>query len=370
MSDKLIDLHVEEVEHKPYDGNNFEKLTLEFSGKDAGIKFVNSIRRACTDDVPKYGFARELIKITKNTTVAYNNDYMSLRLSMLPIFNVKEHNIDPGIDYLHERYWQDVNFLEDRPMLENSKGEQVEKNIEVQINVHNNTDTNMNVDTNNPGFKVYIDNEKVDMYNKEYPILLIILRPDESFSCSMKAVLATGQRDPIWSACTNAWHYYVDDDPEKNVRLSMTPAGMLMGYDILDRACGFLIKKAEITKKEVMRVFDKYPLTGDVFEIELRNEDDTLGQLIACEIQDQEDNIIYAGINKPDRLIRNINITVQRKHGLSNDKLRETLNKAFERLHKKLMYVKMKIDDLNGNSVLKKDKSSSKSKTKKVKKKK
>ena len=41
------------------------------------------------DNIPCYAFPRELINISDNTSIAFNNDYMTERLSKLPIFNLK-----------------------------------------------------------------------------------------------------------------------------------------------------------------------------------------------------------------------------------------------------------------------------------------
>ena len=166
---KKIDINVEEYSYKPYDGN-FECLQLEISGADHYIPLVNSVRRACNDNVPKYAFPRELITINHNTSV-YQNDYMTLRLSQLPVFNTSTYDIDPKIDYLHEKYWNKVDYLD------NSRNKhEAEKNIEVQINVHNNSDELKAITTSDPGFKVYVENELVDMYDKQYPILIIYLK--------------------------------------------------------------------------------------------------------------------------------------------------------------------------------------------------
>lgn len=351
-----IDIHVKEVEHKPYTGFNFELLGLEFSGKDSTVKLINSFRRACADNVANYAYARELINITKNTTVAYNNDMMTLRLSQLPVFNPKEMDIDPKIDYLHERYWKDVDLL-DKSRLKH----EAERDIEVQINVHNNSDQIKEINTSDPGFKVYVDGEKVSMYSEEYPITIIYLRPNDSFSCSMKAVLSVGEshEGTIWCACTNAWHRYKDDDPSKDLMVYLR-CGFLRAYDIATRACSYLNTKLTIIEKEVVRQFDKHAIDGNLFEIELKNEDHTLGELINYELQSHK-NVIYSGVAKPDHLIRNMLIKLMVKKGLSHGDIRSTIQESFARAREKVTFLKMKIDDISttGNTMIKKPKKSS-----------
>lgn len=340
MSNK-IDIHAEEVEYKPYVGFNFEFLCLKISGKDANVKLVNSLRRACAENIPKYAFPRELINITKNTAVAYNNDYMSLRLSTLPIFNVEGHNIDPGLDYFHERYWQNVDYLDRDRLIADE-----EKNIEIQINVHNNTDLIKEITTSDPGFKVYIDNEKVNMYSTEYPIKIIALSPNDSFSCSMKAVLGLGERHTIWGACTNAWHYYEDDDVTKDLHIALRSSGLIKTYDIASRGCSYINKKLEIIKTEIMRQLDKNNISGGVFELELKNEDDTLGGIIGYELQSHK-NILFCGVTKPDHLLRTMLIKLEFENNAGQNTVKKSIDESFKMASDKILYLKMKIEDLN-----------------------
>ena len=319
-----VDIKVKQIEYNPYEGFNFEFSQFKISGKDTNIKLINSFRRACSDNIPKYAFPRELIKITKNTTVAYNNDYMSLRLSQLPLFNVKKHNIDPKLSYFHERYWQNVDYSDKERLVADE-----EKNIEVMIDVQNDSDIIKNIATANEGFKVYIDNEKVDMYNKKYPILIIKLRPNDSFRCSMKGVLGVGERDTIWASCSNTWHYYEDNNPNKDLIVALRSSGMLSIKDISVRACDYLIKKLEIIKKEVIRQFNKANISNEMFEIELKNEDHTLGELINYDFQSHK-NIMFAGVSKPDHLIRNMLIKIETKSNITKDTLLKTIKECFK----------------------------------------
>ena len=341
-----LDIKIDEITHKPYDGRNLEFLSLKFSGKDINIKLVNSIRRVCNDNVPNYAYARELIKISTNTTVAYNNDMMTLRLSQLPVFKVTEIDIDPKIDYLHERYWHDVNYLDKTRLIPvDEDGKKIEKDIEVQINVHNNTDIVKSISTDDPGFKVFVDGQKVDMYNEKWPILLIYLRPNDSFKCSMKAVLGCGERDTIWASCTNSWHHYEDDDINKNIIMNLRSTNLIGTKSIVLRAISFLIKKTDITKKEVLRIFDKTIINKGQIKIELNDEDHTLGEIINYEFQNHDD-IMYSGIAKPDHLLRNVTILVNFNSSKNSDKYKKIISECFDSLLKKLNFIEEKLEKI------------------------
>lgn len=334
---KKIDINVEERSHKPYD-SNFELLKLEIGGSDSNIPLINSFRRACNDNVPKYAFVRELIKINNNKS-AYHNDYMTLRLSQLPVFNVKSHDIDPKLDYLHEKYWKDVDYLD-----KNRNKPDNEKNIEIQINVHNNSDELKAITTSDPGVKVYIDNELVSMYDKQHPILIIYLKPNDTFNCSMKAVLGVGEKDTIWAAASNCWHYYDNDDRSKNIIVEIKSSGLIEAYDIADRSCGYLIKKLEIIKKEIMRQVDNQNIQPGVLDIKLENEDYTMGGIINYELQSHK-NIIFSGVTKPDHLIRNMVIKIQTKD-ITHDEFKQTVEECFQVAHDKVLALKTKINNI------------------------
>ena len=122
------------------------------------IYLINSFRRTCEKNIPTIAIPRGLIKIIKNTAVAYDNDYMKQRLRFLPIFDNKL-DIDPKLDYLPEKYWKgitDADYINlVRPIHPN------EKKIEILIDVTNNTKDIMVVDTNNEGFQIFVENLQV-----------------------------------------------------------------------------------------------------------------------------------------------------------------------------------------------------------------
>lgn len=337
MSEK-IEINTKIYNHSEYNGKNLEKLELLFSGKDINIKLINSLRRACINGVPGYGFARELIKIKENTTIGYNNDYMSLRLSHLPIFNVKNKklNLDPNISYLHEKYWNNINFNDsDRLKVLDDKKQEIEKNIEMQINVVNETNSELNVDTNNKNIKVYIENELVDMYDKKFPILIIKLKPKEKFNCYLKGVLSVGEKNNIFSNCTNSWHYYEDEEKEENIILSIRSYGLLNVFDIYIRGCEYLLKRISILRKIINTQLKKIKIDVNSFLLELINEDNTIADLLNYELQENKD-ILYSGISIPDNLKKNINIKINCNENLNQEKFIKIISNCFDNLEKKI----------------------------------
>lgn len=327
---KKYDIKVGVVEHLPYKGKDFEEIEYKFTGKDVHIKIINSIRRACEENIPVYGIPRELIIIPSaddNTTTAYTNDQMKTRLVMLPLMNPLYNggkDIDPKLDYLHEKYWRDIDYLnEDRLIHE------AEKSIEIQIAVKNDSKEKIWVNTNHPGVKVYVDTVKVDMYSKEYPILLIKLQPGQQFNCSMKAVLGIGEEHAKWKSCTNGAHFYLDDDITKDIHLRLIVSGQLNGRKVAGRACSYLIKKLGIIQNKMISQIKKHSIGGGKVFFKLDGEDNTIGELINLELQDHKD-VIFSGLTTPDYLVKGIVIKVNFAGMPGSDKLVKILNDCFD----------------------------------------
>ena len=95
-----FDITVQELEKHESNGLDASWLRLLFGGKDFNIKIASALRRVPYNNLPSYAFPAELITIDTNTTIAFNNDYLRLRLSQLPIMGA-----DPDMYFLHEKYW-------------------------------------------------------------------------------------------------------------------------------------------------------------------------------------------------------------------------------------------------------------------------
>jgi len=82
---KTFDIKVKEKEYK-----KFNKLHIEFSGKDVNHVLINTLRRIIIQHIPTYAFNK--IDIAKNTSV-FNNDVLRLRLSCFPVHNIENDTV-------------------------------------------------------------------------------------------------------------------------------------------------------------------------------------------------------------------------------------------------------------------------------------
>jgi len=292
-----LDIDIKELKYNKRTDLHESSLILEISGKDISPSIINAIRRVSMDEIPIYGFPAELIKIEGNNTI-FNNDYMRLRLSQIPILD-----IDSGLDFLDKKYvntellFTDINYIR----------YEKEKVIEMYINTFNNTPENINITTNDITYLV--DGETMNPYFKKYPILIIQLRPNETFKCHMKSALSTGLKSNIFSAASNCYYNY-DEDKNKYI-FTIESQGQIQEQVIIKKSVNYLLKKINDFKTYFtvqLKESTKYEKNSTlIFEFE--DEDHTMGELINNAFQDHK-NIIFCGLSKPSPLERLIKIKI------------------------------------------------------------
>jgi DNA-directed RNA polymerase subunit L len=178
------------------------------------------------------------------------------------------------------------------------------------------TNSNEIKDITTKDIKVYLDNNQIEMYDPTTPILIVKLRPNDSFKCMMAASLAIGECDTIYSACSNAWVTYdeeIKDSGEriyKSGELYLKSRGQQKENNIFNLACEYIIKKYEDFKIELERKVKTKEIKDD-FELTLimDEEDFTFGEWLNFELQDNK-NIIFCGISKPDHQIKSVTLKI------------------------------------------------------------
>jgi len=298
------DIDVKQVHFNKKKDHVSSELCLKFTGSDCNFKILSTLRRVCCNNIPTYAFNFSNIDIQENTCVAFNNDYMKLRLSQLPIFN-----IESKLSFLHNKYWKNINFAD-----QNREKHPDEKNIKIYINSHNNSNEIKPVTTND--IKVYIDDNQVEMYDPKVPILIIMLRPNDTFKCMMTASLAVGDMHTTYCACSNAWATYDDEIKEtgetvfKSGELYLKSRGGQSEYAIINHACEYLIKKFSDLKIETERKVKSKEIDNNDNELTLvlDDEDHTIGEIINYETQDRA---IFSAVSKPDHNIKSVVIKIE-----------------------------------------------------------
>lgn len=288
-----IDVNIREIEYTKQDKFISSQLILEFNGKDVNYVIANTFRRVSYDDIPTYAFV--YVNIEHNNSKAFDNDFMTDHLRQLPVYDIKN-----DLYYLHPKYWQNVDYYD-----KNREKHESEMLIEATINAYNNTNELMSITTNDMYY--YIDGQQVRYPNRnpDEPILLIELLPTQTFKCQLRACLGVGERDSIWFASKLVYYDYDDENPNK-VLFTIEGNGQTTEYDLLIKCCKLIKLKLDSIGDEIhQRILSQEIRVAPTIFIELVNEDHTMGNLINNALQDHP-HIAYAGISKPDHLIKQI----------------------------------------------------------------
>lgn len=278
-------------------GLRSSQLVLSIKGSAVNSTIVNTIRRLSIDYIPTYAFPSESITIEKNTSI-FNNDYMRLRLSQLTLPNI---NVRPY--FLEDKYWKDVDYR-NKDLIKHPEDD---KMLEIYINVKNTTTDVMNVTSEH--IKIYENGVELgDKFDPAYPLLIIQLRPGEVFSCRCVGILAIGLINNIWAASGNTYYKEINDN---EFMLTIESQGQMDEYEILYKCCKVLKDKIQITKKNVESNYNTPNIEKlSKIKIELEGEDHTLGCIINDFLQNNK-NVVFSGVSKPNLLINNMVITFQ-----------------------------------------------------------
>lgn len=338
----MFDIEVSLHHYKPFNHIQRGRLQLLLSGKDCNNQFINALGRIAVKRIPSYAFPPELIKIEKikpesgyHDSIPFNYDMMRKRIKNTPIVGV-----DPGFAFLHEKYWKNVDYLSpDREVHEQ------EKRIEAFIDAKNTADEGndeqiLDVTTND--MKIYIDNELTEIYSKEYPFLIISLKPKEAFKCSMRAVLGLGINESSWDACSRYW-FDQETIPDKTI-FSCESSSRFDEFTLISRTLEYFRIRTNQLKDDIQRLYLLEEEKTNDFHITIVDEDHTMGEPINYELQSHPD-IISSSISKPDHLVRNIviKITVDKP-----DKMLSAIMESIDNLIKKIDIFEEKFNKIEG----------------------
>lgn len=268
-------------------GSKSSYINILFNGPQIDEVFVNTFRRVILEYIPTYAFSSDFIIINKNTSI-FNNDYMKLRLSQLPILDITD------------KY--------------ENKGDAI---IEVLIDIKNSTNINGYINFTTDDIKYYINGElQKDIYKKTGPFLIIQLRYNEEFKCKMSSKKGIGKINSIWSAAKTCFFEVLEN---KDIILNFESRGQIDEVDIINKGCKYINKKLEIYKNilltDITKILENKQLTmlditkSDTLILQFDNEDHTICNLINNYLQ-QHKNIKYAGLNKSSLLIDQIIIKI------------------------------------------------------------
>jgi len=291
--------------------NNYVLFTI--NGKDINYIIVNTLRRVILTLVPTFAFDPENIIIEKNTSV-YNNDYMKLRLSSMPLINPSyepnkmiiknDSSILSKVLELEEEA-NTANFENKNNLTkeeEEKKKENLKKlldNLQISIDAKNDTSDIISITTDSVKFT--IDNKQIkSIYPK--PILVLKLKPEQSrlhikgeqFKATCISSLNIPLKNAMYLSCLCS---YDEVDPN-NFELKICSFRQISEEMIINHACKIIIMKLERIKEKIINAIKKHNNEQVLNEAKLiiENENHTMGNLITRVIQDHPD-IEFCGYN-------------------------------------------------------------------------
>jgi len=310
---KKIDINAELKEYIPVTKETSDSsLCFKLYGESITPSVINALKRTILSEIPIYNCSKATIDIEKNkNTSVYNNDYMRLRLSMMPPPKIKSDFI-----YLPEDYYpyDSGAYGLIKPNTEPPKHPNDKNNIIAYVNVINDSkDENYikNVTTND--FKILnngeeIKNENNNVYNNDNPSLVLKLKQGQEFSAKMQYVLGIAEIHECWAAVAGCFYEKVEPT---NYLMTIESTGQLNEFEILEKACKIIVIKLNNIQEFIKANFDEkvYSSVRKVL-IKLDNEDGTIGCIINDIIQDHKD-VKYAGCMRDHPKKKEIDIEIQ-----------------------------------------------------------
>jgi DNA-directed RNA polymerase subunit L len=298
---------------KSINGFNNNYVLFTINGKDINYITLNTLRRVILTLVPTFAFDPENIIIEKNTSV-YNNDYMKLRLSSMPLINQSyEPNkmiIKNDSSILHEvleleeeantANYENKNTLTKEE--ETKKKENLKKlldNLQISIDAKNDNSDIISITTDSVKFT--IDNKQIKTIYPN-PILVLKLKPEQSrlhikgeeFKATCISSLNIPLKNANYLSCLCS---YDEVDPHK-FELKICSFRQISEEAIINHGCKIIIMKLEKIKEKIINAIEKHNNDKALIEAKLtiENENHTMGNLITRVIQDHPD-IEFCGYN-------------------------------------------------------------------------
>ncbi len=289
----------------------FSRLEFSLSGKDVSYVIVNTMRRMVLSEVPVYAFTE--FTFNKNNSVFHNN-FLKNQIKNMPVWGIdnKLEFYDVNSKVKHEEA-EEIEDLEDN----------VELNVEKKVNSNSLEQLTMYVDYENKSNEIYTvttDDAKFYFAQKQIanpytvPIQLVKLQPKQVINFSAVTSVGIEKENAIYSPVSICVYEQKSDNEFDFV---LESRGQMSEKRILKVALTNLVKKLEDI---VAQVPDN---SGDEGELEINNEDHTVGNILTHGLQNHK-NVTFAGYHMPHPLEKRVVVSYKLKSG----KIKETIKQV------------------------------------------
>ena len=263
---------------------------LEFKISGVNNTIVNCIRRMGLSCIPIYSFSD--IKISENTSI-FNNNYMKLRLSNLPVLGISSSN---PIYIKKEKTVSTVTDIEEDNEIDMNVNEDLNSSSLIQLTMYldvtNTTNEILTVGTDSCKF-YYMEKQIDSPYKTIYDNIPIIkLQPKQKIKLSAITRLGIENESSIFSPVSIFSFKMIDD---LSYEMYIESRGQMDEKTILHYIYMNII---DMLDKFIILIPDDNSISGKIL---LDDAEHTLGTLIASGLQNHK-KVKFAGYNMPHLL--------------------------------------------------------------------
>jgi len=293
---------------------------LEFDINDINYTILNTLRRTILTDIPIYAFTH--FKVNKNSSVFHNN-FLKNQIKNIPVWG-----IDNKIDYFEE----DIHKIDMNEEIEDMD-DNVELTVDKKVDSTSLHQVTMYVDYENKSNEiesVTTDNAKFYFAQKQIenpydtPIQLIKLQPKQQINFSVITSIGIEKISAMFSPVSICVYEQLS---ENKFRFKLESRGQISEKRILKVAHLNIVKKLDSILNQIPDN-DK-----DEGEIEINNEDHTIGNLLSFGLQNNK-SVQFAGYHMPHPLEKRVIISYKLKSGNVNKILKTVIEEFIEVFNK------------------------------------
>jgi len=293
---------------------------LEFDINDINYTILNTLRRTILTDIPIYAFTH--FKVNKNSSVFHNN-FLKNQIKNIPVWG-----IDNKIDYFEE----DIHKIDMNEEIEDMD-DNVELTVDKKVDSTSLHQVTMYVDYENKSNEiesVTTDNAKFYFAQKQIenpydtPIQLIKLQPKQQINFSVITSIGIEKISAMFSPVSICVYEQLS---ENKFCFKLESRGQISEKRILKVAHLNIVKKLDSILNQIPDN-DK-----DEGEIEINNEDHTIGNLLSFGLQNNK-SVQFAGYHMPHPLEKRVIISYKLKSGNVNKILKTVIEEFIEVFNK------------------------------------
>ena len=299
-----------------YDNKEKGNTRLEFKidGSEINYIIINTIRRTILTDIPIYAWTD--FNFNNNTSVFHNN-YLKNQIKNIPVWGI-ENDIDffemdktvkEEVEELNEDLEDNIDLTVDKNVDSTSLNQ-----ITMYLDYENKTKEIETITTEMAKF--YFSQKQIEN-PYPIPIQLVKLQPNQKINFSVISSIGTEKSSSIYSPVSIC----VYEDNKDNFRFIIESRGQITEKRIF-KVCFININKK---LKTILAQASNDNSIIKEGEIEINNEDHTMGNLLSFGLQRHKD-VQFAGYFMPHPLEKRVIINYKLKAGKFKDILKDVID--------------------------------------------